>query len=149
MKTNRPQPVNNPFQPYRLYLILFLFFLSGFSGLIYESIWTHYLKLLLGHSAYAQTLVLVIFMGGLAIGAYLTTRFIHRIKNALVLYALVEAIIGIAALFFHDLFLVVNDFLFNSAAKNIDSSIVFQLTKWGVASLLILPQRNGRKRMQT
>ena len=38
-----------------------IFFASGFAGLIYESIWTHYLKLFLGHAAYAQTLVLAIF----------------------------------------------------------------------------------------
>ena len=30
-----------------------LFTASGFAGLIYESIWTHYLKLFLGHAAYA------------------------------------------------------------------------------------------------
>lgn len=46
-----------------------IFFASGFAGLIYESIWTHYLKLFLGHAAYAQSLVLAIFMGGMAIGA--------------------------------------------------------------------------------
>src|SRR6267143_5385013 len=33
-----------------------LFTVSGFAGLIYESIWSHYLKLFLGHAAYAQTL---------------------------------------------------------------------------------------------
>ncbi len=33
-----------------------LFMLSGLAGLIYESVWTHYLKLFLGHAAYAQTL---------------------------------------------------------------------------------------------
>src|SRR5882672_4078384 len=31
-----------------------LFTVSGFAGLIYESIWSHYLKLFLGHAAYAQ-----------------------------------------------------------------------------------------------
>ena len=46
-----------------------LFTASGFAGLIYESIWTHYLKLFLGHAAYAQSLVLVVFMGGMAAGA--------------------------------------------------------------------------------
>ena len=46
-----------------------LFMLSGVAGLIYESVWTHYLKLFLGHAAYAQTLVLCIFMGGMAVGA--------------------------------------------------------------------------------
>src|SRR4051794_6516776 len=45
--------------------LIALFAASGFAGLIYESIWTHYLKLFLGHAAYAQTLVLAIFMGGL------------------------------------------------------------------------------------
>jgi hypothetical protein len=45
-----------------VYICIFVF--SGFSGLIYESILTHYLKLFLGHAAYAQTLVLAIFRGG-------------------------------------------------------------------------------------
>jgi hypothetical protein len=46
------------------YIYYILFTVSGFSGLIYESTWTHYLELFLGHAAYAQSLVLVIFMGG-------------------------------------------------------------------------------------
>jgi hypothetical protein len=52
-----------------------LFFVSGFSGLIYESVWSHYVKLFLGHAAYAQTLVLVVFIGGLALGSWLCARF--------------------------------------------------------------------------
>ena len=45
-----------------------LFMVSGFSGLVYESIWSHYLRLFLGHAAYAQTLVLAILMGGMPLG---------------------------------------------------------------------------------
>ncbi|MBK8065510.1 MAG: hypothetical protein IPK29_16810, partial [Betaproteobacteria bacterium] len=41
-----------------------LFALSGFTGLIYESLWSHYLKLFLGHAAFAQSFVLIMFMGG-------------------------------------------------------------------------------------
>ena len=52
-----------------------LFTVSGFAGLIYQSIWSHYLKLFLGHAAYAQTLVLAIFMGGMAIGSWLVSRY--------------------------------------------------------------------------
>jgi spermidine synthase len=48
--------------------LLAVFVVSGFTGLIYESIWSHYLRLFLGHAAYAQTLVLAIFMGGMALG---------------------------------------------------------------------------------
>src|SRR3989454_7080657 len=72
-----------------------LFALSGFAGLIYESIWTHYLKLFLGHAAYAQTLVLAIFMGGLAVGSWLAARLAPRRRRLLAAYAVVEASIGV------------------------------------------------------
>ena len=55
---------NNSSQRHWQLVLFALFSLSGFAGLIYESIWSHYLKLFLGHAAYAQTLVLAIFMGG-------------------------------------------------------------------------------------
>jgi predicted membrane-bound spermidine synthase len=58
-----------------------LFTISGFTGLIYESIWSHYLKLFLGHAAYAQALVLTIFMGGMAFGAFLTARLCKNWTN--------------------------------------------------------------------
>ena len=64
-------------------VFVLLFTISGFAGLIYESIWSHYLKLFLGHAAYAQTLVLAIFMGGMALGSWLVSRFTHSIRNLL------------------------------------------------------------------
>ena len=47
--------------------LLWIFALSGVSGLVYQSIWTQYLGLFLGHSAHAQSLVLVLFMGGVIV----------------------------------------------------------------------------------
>jgi len=85
-------------------LFFFLFALSGFSGLIYESIWTHYLKLFLGHAAYAQTVVLAIFMGGMAVGSGLCARRSHRWANLLKGYAVTEGVIGVFALVFHEAF---------------------------------------------
>src|SRR5512139_473089 len=81
-----------------------LFAISGFSGLIYESIWTHYLKLFLGHAAYSQTLVLAIFMGGMALGSWICSRYSSRWKNLLFGYAVTEGIIGLCALIFHNAF---------------------------------------------
>ena len=52
-----------------------LFAVSGFAGLIYEAVWTQYLKLFLGHAAYAQALVIAIFMGGMAIGSWICMTF--------------------------------------------------------------------------
>src|SRR3954463_3515084 len=85
-------------------LLIALFAASGFAGLIYESIWTHYLKLFLGHAAYAQTLVLAIFMGGLALGSWLSSRWAARGRDLLVAYAATEAAIGVLGLAFHHVF---------------------------------------------
>src|SRR5258706_1016400 len=92
-----------------------LFTVSGFAGLIYESIWSHYLKLFLGHAAYAQTLVLAIFMGGMAIGSWLVSRFTYRIKNLLIGYAFAELGIGILAIVFHRVFIAVTASAFDTA----------------------------------
>jgi len=77
-----------------------VFALSGCSGLIYQSIWSHYLGLYLGHAAYAQCLVLAIFMGGLALGSLLASRRGPQWSNLLLRYAFVEAVICVIGLFF-------------------------------------------------
>src|SRR3954468_19344068 len=99
-----------------------IFVLSGFAGLIYESIWTHYLKLFLGHAAYAQSLVLAVFMGGMAVGAAWCSRRSAKFANPLLAYALVEAIIGVAALAFHLLFTFSTDLAFERALPALGSS---------------------------
>src|SRR5271170_6072153 len=87
-------------------LLLGVFVVSGFTGLIYESIWSHYLKLFLGHAAYAQTLVLAIFMGGMALGSWAIAHYSLRIQRLLWGYVLVEALIGLLAVIFHRTFVV-------------------------------------------
>jgi len=124
-----------------LKIALFLIFtLSGFSGLIYESIWSHYLKLLLGHAAYAQTLVLTIFMGGMALGAWLASRYSRRQANPLKGYAIAEGLIGVLALIFHPLFTSVMDGLYLHGLPHFDHPATVYAIKWSVAALLILPQ---------
>ena len=54
-------------------LLYLLFILSGAAGLFYESVWSRYLSLFVGHGAYAQVIVLVIFLGGMALGAMLVS----------------------------------------------------------------------------
>lgn len=118
----------------------FIFFLSGATGLIYESVWSHYIKLILGHAAYAQTLVLAIFMGGMAIGAWLVSRSSLRIKNLLMGYAAVEMVIGLFGLIFHAMFGLTSEWLFETLLPMTGGGTAAMLAKWGVATLLILPQ---------
>ncbi|MGE0384828.1 MAG: fused MFS/spermidine synthase [Gammaproteobacteria bacterium] len=122
----------------RLYLVLFT--LSGFSGLIYESIWSHYLKLLLGHAAYAQVLVLAIFMGGMALGAWLAGRAAPRIRNPLMAYALIEGLVGVLALVFHGVFTALLALVHDRLAPSLGAPGAVQAVAWALGAAVILPQ---------
>jgi spermidine synthase/tetratricopeptide (TPR) repeat protein len=76
-----------------------LFFLSGWTGLVYEVLWAKYLALTLGSTAAAHTFVLSAFLGGMAAGYAAIGRFADRHPNPLLLYAKLEfAIAGLGAL---------------------------------------------------
>ena len=118
-----------------------LFFLSGAAGLMYESIWTRYLALLVGHGAYAQIFVMTIFLGGMAIGSLVVQRVTERLKSPLAWYAGVEAVIGLLALVFHPTFVWLSGFAYDSLFPALVRWPVAQLgLKWVLAAILILPQ---------
>ncbi|MDH3513548.1 MAG: spermidine synthase [Gammaproteobacteria bacterium] len=84
--------------------------------------------------------MLAIFMGGMAIGAWVPSRFGARWKNLLVSYALVEAIIGFSAVVFHNLFINVTDTAYDTLIPALASPWAVNFFKWGLAAFLILPQ---------
>src|SRR6266508_1299929 len=110
-----------------------LFIVSGFAGLVYESIWTHYLKLFLGHAAYAQTLVLALFMGGMAIGSWLCSRRSAHWKNLLRGYAITEGLTGLAALVFHPVFVAATEAAYGSVLPALGGDVSAMLFKWTLA----------------
>ena len=116
------------------------FVLSGAAGLIYESIWSRYLGLFVGHSAYAQTIVLVIFLGGMSAGAAFTARHSARMKQPLLWYARVEAATGVIGFVFHGAFSVVTAFCYDTLFPALPGGATLTVAKWGIAALLILPQ---------
>ncbi len=120
--------------------LLAIFVLSGFAGLIYQSIWSHYLGLFLGHAAYAQALVLAIFMGGMAAGAAWIAHAGQRWRNLIRGYALIEAVIGVLGLLFHTIFTGVAAFSYDTLIPALGSPLAVDIARWTVAALLILPQ---------
>src|SRR5256714_9046858 len=124
-----------------LFALYALFFLSGAAGLIYESIWTRYLALLVGHSAYAQILVLTIFLGGMAVGSFIVGRYSERLRNPLIWYAGVEAAVGLFGLLFHPTFRAASAAAYDSIFPALVASPGAQsAVKWLLAASLILPQ---------
>jgi spermidine synthase len=72
-----------------------LLFLSGFSALVYQVLWTRELGLFFGHTVYAVSAVLTAFMGGLALGSQVSGRLIPKVRSPLQAYGWLE--LGIAA----------------------------------------------------
>lgn len=121
-------------------MIYVIFTVSGFAGLIYESIWTHYLKLFLSHAAYAQTLVLALFMGGLAAGAWLTGKWSHRIKNPLAVYAAAEGILAVWGWAFHHEYAAATAFAYHAILPILPSPFAAGIFQYLLSAALILPQ---------
>ena len=127
-------------QNVRIRLLFALFAASGCTGLIYESVWTHYLKLFIGTAAFAQSFVLVVFMGGLAFGAWLTSRWSARFPDPLVAYAAIEALIGLAALGFHELYTLSTAAALDHVIPALGSPLAVEVFKYGLCTILIAPQ---------
>ena len=75
-----------------------IFFLSGASALIFESLWFRLAGLSLGNSVWSASLVLAAFMGGLALGNGLVARLHRRVLRPVRLYAALEFAIGIGGI---------------------------------------------------
>jgi predicted membrane-bound spermidine synthase len=70
--------------------IMSIYFCSGICSLIDEVVWVRLLKLTLGNTVYASSIVVSMFMGGLALGSFIMARFSDRIKKPLLTYAVLE-----------------------------------------------------------
>jgi spermidine synthase len=117
-----------------------LFIVSGLAGIIYEVLWSRYLSLFLGHSAYAQILVIAIFLGGMSLGALWIGARTERIRYPLRWYILVELAIGLMGVLFHLVFVAVTSAAYESLFPPLGVGFFLQVTKWSISVLLILPQ---------
>ncbi|HEY9789664.1 MAG TPA: fused MFS/spermidine synthase [Candidatus Obscuribacterales bacterium] len=93
-----------PLETFLFGAIVLLFFASGLSSLIYQVVWTRMLVLVFGATSFATSTVLAVFMGGLALGSFLAGRVSDRLKQPLLWYGVLEAVIGLWALLTPSLF---------------------------------------------
>ncbi len=82
----------------RFPLLVACFVLSGFAGLIYETVWTQQFALVFGTSELALATVLAAYMAGLALGAAAAGHWVGQVRRPILLYAVLELGIGLAAL---------------------------------------------------
>lgn len=108
---------------------------TGICSLTYQVIWQRYLTIILGSEARSSTIIVAIFLLGLAIGYYffgkLTTYFKSR-KALLKLYGWIEVITGIYAVLY-------SSFFWTVAESNFAQSTLYGAEIFTGFILLILP----------
>ena len=121
-------------------IILLLFAGSGATALVYEVIWSKYLALLLGSTIQAQTVVLAVFMGGLALGNKLFSRRADTASRPLKIYGGIELAIGIYALLFPTLYRLADAVFVGAGSNLLDHSGELLLLKGALSvALLAVP----------
>jgi spermidine synthase len=99
-KLKYPTPVDKvPLLHKRELLILLSFAVAGLIALVYQMAWTRILSLLLGSSVYAFSLILTVFILGLALGTVITSGYLSRLTDLVKSYGLNQLVIGFSALF--------------------------------------------------
>jgi len=78
--------------------VVVCFVLSGFAALLYQTAWMRQFSLVFGTSELAVAAVLAAYMGGLALGAGIAARYVHKVRRPVLFYGLLEAGIAISAL---------------------------------------------------
>ena len=92
MSTAEPVPAPAPARLTPILLVLFAG--SGCAALIYEVVWFHLLRLVVGSSAISLGFLLGSFMGGMCLGSLLLPRLLSPRRHPLRVYALLELGIG-------------------------------------------------------
>jgi len=122
------------------FLIYLGFFLSGFSALGYQFLWIRALATFLINTTYSFSLILFTFLTGLALGSFLISRLINKIKKEIIFLSLIEYAIGLFSLF--SLFIIyqfprlIKLFALNLTA---DFLLLLLFTFFAVACLLLPP----------
>ena len=76
-------------------LLYAIFFLSGGSALLFETLWFHQAGLAFGNSVWASSVVLSSVMIGLALGNAAAARWTPRLRNPMRVYGLIELLIAL------------------------------------------------------
>lgn len=91
-------------------VLLFIFFLSGFTSLMYELVWIRVLSVVFGKTIVAITIVVSVYMAGLGFGSIYWGKRVDTQKESLKTFSFLQFTIGISSLVILLLFLLLPGF---------------------------------------
>lgn len=120
-------------------LIYGAFLISGFAGLMHEVVWAKLLAGFIGATAYSQTVVLAVFMGGLAIGSALFGRGVDSTGRPLRTYVWLEVTIAAYCLLIPALLGLAGSVYVALASRWFESTALIMALRIGFATIVVLP----------
>ena len=114
------------------------FLLSGFAGLMHEIVWSKLLAGLIGTTAHAQAAVLVVYMGGLALGSMVFGKQSDRRGKSLRTYMVLEFLIAAYCLILPGILAVAGQGYVWVAGRIFEYSQLKFGLRFGVAMLTVL-----------
>ncbi|MBD3182206.1 hypothetical protein GF312_07935 [Candidatus Poribacteria bacterium] len=119
-------------------VIYLLFLFSGFTGLVYEILWTRMFSLVFGGTTLSISLVLASYMAGMALGSLYFGRFVDKRNDPLRIYAIIEIIIGLYAVILPLLILLLQKFYISSSSEIITSILKARYIKFILSFILLI-----------
>ena len=116
-----------------------IFFASGFAGIIYVTIWARYLTLFLGYAAHTQVLLFAMISCGLALGAILCVQLSQRLQRPLLWYSAIHIILALMAVYFHNIFAAAQSWAVHFVLPQIELAAKAEHFKWLLAAVLLVP----------
>jgi hypothetical protein len=117
----------------------FIFFCSGASALIFETLWFRQAGLTFGNSVWAGSMVLASFMAGLALGNLFAGRFGHKSKQPIRAYGKLEFLIGAFGLGLVLLFPQFNARFAPLFEPYLEQPLILNPLRLGLGFMLMLP----------
>ncbi|WP_293931113.1 fused MFS/spermidine synthase [Iodobacter sp.] len=138
---NSPASIEVPVKADKIYSnlkpIYLMFIFSGFSGLIYEVVFSKELALIFGSSSIATYTVLATYMGGMALGAALGGML--NIKRPLIAYIACEMLIGVYCIITPFLFKFIQYIYLHLATGLPPDVSILTFYRLALGCLLLLP----------
>ena len=106
--------------------------------MVYEVVWSKFLSQMFGSTIYAQTVVLAVFMGGLALGNKILGRWADRMQQPLRTYGYLEIAIGVYAFLFASLDRLVDKLFVVVGAPIMEHTLWLLAWKGFLSALLLL-----------
>ncbi len=116
-----------------------VFFFSGMAGLVYQIIWMRLIYPFFGITTHTVIVITSAFMTGLGLGSIIATKIVRKGQNNLLIYGVLELIIGITAVFMPHIFKLIEQIYLNSSLINLTGSWLLVFKFIVVFTAILIP----------